>query len=218
MTTIQGVLWDLDGVITDTGELHYQSWLPTLAEYGLAYTREMFKATFGMNNTGLLTTLLGHPPEPELLAEISDRKEQLFRDAVRGRAQALPGVRDWLERLRASGIRQAIASSAPPANIDALVDELGLRPYFGAIVSGFDLPGKPDPAVFLKAARLIQVPPENCLVIEDAVPGVAGAKRAGMKCLAVTTTNPRSALQQADVIVDRLDEFLQGDLTGLLNL
>jgi len=212
---IQAVLWDLDGVITDTGELHFQSWLPPLAEHGITYTREMFNVTFGMNNAGILTTLLGHPPEPELFTAISDRKEQLFRDSVRGRAQTLPGVRDWLERLQASGIRQAIASSAPQANIDALVDELGLRAYFGAIVSGFDLPGKPDPAVFLKAASLIQVPPENCLVIEDAVPGVQAAKRAGMKCLAVTTTNPRSALSQADVIVDRLDEIALEDFAGL---
>src|SRR5687767_11711477 len=127
--TIQGVLWDLDGVITDTGELHFQSWLPPLAEHGIAYTREMFKATFGMNNAGSLTTLLGHPPEPELLTKISDRKEQLFRDSVRGRAQILPGVCEWLEHFQSSGLRQAIASSAPQANIDALVDELGLRRY-----------------------------------------------------------------------------------------
>jgi beta-phosphoglucomutase len=212
MTTIQGVLWDLDGVITDTGELHFQSWLPPLAEIGITYTREMFNATFGMNNAGILTKLLGHPPEPELFTEISTRKEQLFRDAVRGRAQTLPGVRDWLAQLKSSGIPQAIASSAPQANIDALVDELKLRDYFGAIVSGFALPGKPDPAVFLLAAQLIQVPPENCLVIEDAVPGVQAAKRAGMTCLAVTTTNTRSALSQADRIVDRLDEITLEEL------
>lgn len=215
MTSIQAVLWDLDGVITDTGELHFQSWLPPLAEIGLTYTREMFKATFGMNNAGILTTLLGHPPEPELFTEISNRKEQLFRDSVRGRAQTLPGVREWLAQLQSAGLRQAIASSAPQANIDALVDELGLRAYFGAIVSGFALPGKPDPAVFLKAAELLQVPPENCLVIEDAVPGVQAAKRAGMRCLAVTTTNPREALAQADKIVDRLDQISPEDLTGL---
>ena len=212
MTTIQGVLWDLDGVITDTGELHFQTWVTSLSEIGITYTPEMFKATFGMNNAGVLTTLLGHRPEPELLTQISNRKEQLFRDAVRGQAQILPGVRDWLAQFQSANIPQAIASSAPQANIDALVDELGLRDYFGAIVSGFALPGKPDPAVFLKAAQLVQVPPENCLVIEDAVPGVQAAKRAGMKCLAVTTTNPRSALSQADVIVERLDQISIEDL------
>src|ERR1051326_9530073 len=125
MTSIQAVLWDLDGVITDTGELHFQSWLQTLTEHNIPFTRETFRVTFGMNNRGIMTLLLGQPPDPALLREISDRKEQLFRDSVRGHAQTLPGVRDWLARLRAAGIRPAIASSAPQPNICALVDELG---------------------------------------------------------------------------------------------
>lgn len=143
--TRQGVLWDLDAVLVDTGEFHYQAWSGLLPEYGIPFTHESFRATFGMNNAGILATLLGHKPTPELLAEISDRKEQRFREAVQGRVQPLPGVLAWLERLKAAGLWQAIASSAPPENIDALVVELGLRAYFEAIVSGFDLPGKPDP-------------------------------------------------------------------------
>ena len=204
----QGVIWDMDGVLVDTGEFHFQAWSQALSGHGIPFTRESLRATFGMNNAGILMALLGQAPPPELLAEISDRKERLFRQAVRGRAQLLPGVLAWLERLKAAGMRQAIASSAPPANIDALVDELGLRTYFDAIVSGSDLPGKPDPAVFLEAARLIGVPPERCVVVEDAVAGVVGARRAGMKCIAVTTTNPAQALKEANrqgVIVERLD-------------
>ena len=203
--TCEGIIWDMDGVLVDTGEFHFQAWSRALPEYGISFSRELFTATFGMNNAGILEVLLGEPPAPELLAEISDRKEQLFRQAVRGRVQPLPGVLAWLERLKAAGLRQAIASSAPPANIDALVDELGLRDHFDAIVSGSDLPGKPDPALFLKAARLIGVPPERCVVVEDAVAGVEAARRAGMKCIAVTTTSPAHALNEADVIVERLD-------------
>ena len=201
----QGIIWDMDGVLVDTGEFHFPAWSQALSEHGIPFTRELFQTTFGMNNAGILAVLLGQAPPPELLAEISDRKERLFRQAVRGHAQPLPGVLAWLERLRAAGRRQAIASSAPPANIDALVDELDLRTYFDAIVSGSDLPGKPDPAVFLKAAHLIGVLPERCVVVEDAVAGVEGARRAGMKCVAVTTTNPAQALKEADVIVERLD-------------
>ena len=200
----QGVIWDMDGVLVDTGEFHFPAWSQALSEHGIPFTRELFRTVFGMNNAGILTVLLGQVPPPELLAEISDRKERLFRQAVRGHAQPLPGVLAWLERLRAAGLRQAIASSAPPANIDALVDELDLRSYFAAAVSGSDLPGKPDPAVFLKAAHLIGVPPERCVVVEDAVAGVEGARRAGMKCVAVTTTNPAHTLEAADVVVERL--------------
>ena len=98
-----------------------------------------------------------------------------------------------------------IASSAPPANIDALIDELEIRPYFDVLVSGVDMPGKPDPALFLEVARRIDVPPTRCVVVEDAIAGVEAAKRAGMSCIAVTTTNPEEVLRAADVVVCRLD-------------
>jgi beta-phosphoglucomutase-like phosphatase (HAD superfamily) len=86
-----------------------------------------------------------------------------------------------------------------------LVDELGIRSFFGAVVSGADIPGKPDPTVFLNAAQRIEVRPQRCVVIEDAIAGVEAAKRAGMRCVAVTTTNPPEALARADIVVERLD-------------
>jgi beta-phosphoglucomutase-like phosphatase (HAD superfamily) len=116
-------------------------------------------------------------------------------------------VLDWLQRLRDAGYLQSVASSAPAANIDTLVDELGLRDYFEVMVSGVDLPGKPEPALFFKAARLLGVPPEGCVVVEDAVAGVEAAVRAGMKCIAVAATNPAQALGMADVVVEQLSDL-----------
>jgi beta-phosphoglucomutase family hydrolase len=216
MTLKGGVLWDMDGVLVDTGEFHYQAWSQVLPDYGLRMSRELFQSTFGMNNAGVVSTLLGQEPEPELLAELGERKERQFRQVVRGHVRPLPGVCLWLDRLKAEGAPQAIASSAPPANIDVIIDELGLRSYFTAIATGYDLPGKPDPALFLKAARQIDVPPERCVVIEDAVAGVQAAKRAGMRCIAVTTTNPAQSLDSADVVVERLDELPLTALSQLL--
>jgi len=212
--THQGVIWDMDGVLVDTAEFHFQAWSQALSEHGIPFTRELFTATFGMNNASILQSLR---VSPTLRVSVSDRKEQLFRQAVRGRVQPLPGVLAWLERLEAAGVQQAIASSAPPANIDALVDELGLRDYFDAIASGSDLPGKPDPTLFLEAALLIGVPPERCVVVEDAIAGVKAARRAGMKCIAVTTTNPAHALNEADVIVERLDVLPPDTFARLLS-
>lgn len=203
--THRAVIWDLDGVLVDTGELHYRSWSQALPAFGLSMTRDLFQATFGMNNAGILTVLLGRKPEPELVQRVSDYKEDAFRAAARGHVQPLPGVKDWLARLRAAGFRQAIGSSAPPANIEVLVDELGLREYFEALVSGFDLPGKPDPAVFLQAAQVLGVSPQRCVVVEDSVAGIEAARRAGMKCIAVATTNSPDALGAADLVVARLD-------------
>lgn len=205
--TRRGVLWDMDGVLVDTGEFHFQSWAEVLATYGIPFSREFFRDTFGMNNAGILSLLLGDKLTPELLAEIGERKEEQFRRAIRGRVHPLPGVLDWLERLRQAGFRQGLASSAPKANIDTLLDELGLRGYFDAIASGVDLPGKPEPNLFLKVARLIDVPPQRCIVVEDAVAGVEAARRAGMRCVAVTTTNPAAALGAADIVVERLHDL-----------
>lgn len=110
-----------------------------------------------------------------------------------------------------------IASSAPPANIDAVVNELELRQYFDTLVSGVDMPGKPDPALFLEVARCISVPPEGCVVVEDAIAGVEAAKRAGMACIAVTTTNPAEVLSAADIVVDRLDTLPASTFNCLLD-
>ena len=102
---------------------------------------------------------------------------------------------------------QAVASSAPQANIDVLLDALGIRAYFEAEVSAEKMPGKPNPAVFLEAARRVGHTPDRCVVVEDAIAGVAAAKSAGMACLAVTNTNPAAALSAADLIVDNLADL-----------
>jgi len=202
-----GVLWDLDGTLADTGELHFLSWAQTLSTRNIPYSRDVFRNTFGMNNANSLNKILGHPPTPELLLELSEEKEARFREDVRGHAQLLPGALAWLTRLQQSGALQAIASSAPPANIEALVDELQIRSYFNAIVSGVDLPSKPNPHVFLAAAQAINVKPQYCVVVEDAVAGVGGAKAAGMRCIAVTNTSPAEALHEADLVVNSLTDL-----------
>lgn len=216
MATDYGVLWDMDGVLVDTAEFHFQTWLEALSAHNIPFTRESFRATFGMNNAGTLAALLGETPSPELLAEIGERKEQQFRRAIRGQVRPLPGVLAWLKRLRSEGARQGVASSAPPANIDALLDEMGLRPFFDVVGSGSDLPPKPDPSLFLQVSGLLGVAPGHCVVIEDSVAGVRAARRAGMRCIAVTTTNPPGLLEEADVIVERLDQLPRDAFRRLL--
>ena len=210
------VLWDMDGVLVDTGDFHFSAWKQTFEELGIPFDKEDFRNTFGMNNAGILEWVYGRMPEPDEVAKISDKKEFLFRELVRGKAELLPGVLMWLRQFQAWEIKQAIASSAPPENIEVLVAELNIGDFFDAIVSGFDLPGKPKPDIFLKAADILQVRPENCVVIEDAIAGVEGAKGAGMICIAVTTTNPGCALEKADCIFKDLGEMKREDFLPLL--
>ena len=212
-----GVIWDMDGVLVDTGEFHYRSWRATLATVGLDYTREQFRRCFGLNNDETLARLdLAGLPVQER-DRIKASKEESFRASVRGHARPLPGVHAWLEKLRSWGLAQAIASSAPPANIDVLIDELALRGFFDAVVGGDDLPGKPDPAIFVEAARRIGRNPARCVVIEDSVAGVSGAKDAGMRCIAITNTNPARELTRADLVVESLDRVSPGVVAMLLD-
>jgi beta-phosphoglucomutase len=200
-----GILWDVDGVLFDTGEFHFQSWVQALKEYGIPFQSEQFPLIFGMKNQEAIPWLAGRAMAAELVNEIGDRKEEAFRQFVRGRVQLLAGVREWLDRFTSLDYPQAAASSAPKANLDALFAETGIGSYFSAIVAADGLPGKPDPAIFLKAASLIDTPPARCVVFEDALSGIQAAKRAGMSCIAVATTNPLSALKDADIAVERLD-------------
>lgn len=200
-----GVLWDMDGVIVDTKELHYKTWAEILPEYRIPFSRELFSQAFGMNNTETLSFLLGRPPTSEETNEIAGRKEALFRQAAPGHIRPLPGVKKWIRRLKSWDVRQAVASSAPMENIYLLMNELDLHEYFDAIVSGFNLPSKPDPSVFLEAACRLEVSPENCVVIEDSLAGVEAAKKGGFACIAVATTNQASKLSNADLVLASLD-------------
>lgn len=204
-----GAIWDMDGVLIDNAEQHYAAWCAILPVYGLSFPREQFLATFGTNNQGVLRMLLGRDPTAAMYEEIGSRKEANYRRLVAERIEAAPGAVEWLSQFRQAGIPQAMATSAPVENIDVVVDTLGIRHYFDAIVSGLEMPTKPAPDVYLEAARRIDMPPQRCIVFEDAIPGVAGAKAAGMKCIAVTNTNPALALAAADVVVESLAELTE---------
>ncbi len=209
------VLWDMDGVLADTSALHFATWEKVLTEQGIPFDRQKFHRIYGLKNRDLLPYLLGETPALEKVEHIADQKEQAFRQALHGNLSLLPGVLEWLQRFMSHGCKQAIASSAPPENVETLVDELGIRGYFHALVTPGDLPGKPDPAVFLLAASRLGVPPGRCLVIEDAIPGIQAARSAGMRCIAVTTTNPPEVLSQADIVIESLQQITTAQINAL---
>jgi beta-phosphoglucomutase len=183
-------------------------------EQGIPFDRQKFHKVYGLKNQDLLPFLVGKPMAPELIASISDQKELAFRRALTG-LLPLPGVLDWLNRFQAWGWKQAVASSAPPENVVKVIDVLKIRNFFDALVTPGDLPGKPDPAVFLKASQELDIPARFCIVIEDSIPGIEAARSAGMRCIAVTTTNPPEALTQADIVVEFLDQLLAEQVKSL---
>ena len=215
----KAVLWDMDGVIADTGAAHFAAWRQVMAELSRPFDEADFRRIFGLVNPDAIRLLFGETVSSHEIARISEHKETLFREVVQGQVSLLPGVETWLERLRQQGYRQAIASSAPRPNIDVLLHALNIGPYFQAIVSAEDVTkGKPDPSIFLRAAAALGVPPARCVVVEDAVAGVQAARRAGMVCLAVATTQPAERLSNADLVVTRLTELADDAFERLLNL
>lgn len=200
----RAVLWDVDGTLLDSAELHFLAWRDTVAERGFDLTRERFAATFGHRNDAVLRDYFGPQITAAEIAQISTVKEARFRELLGSAGVvALPGVARWLARLRAGGWRQAVASSAQPASLEAMLGALRLAEYFAATVSARDVArGKPAPDVFLLAADRVGVPPERCVVVEDAPAGLEAARAAGMRAIGVRTTHHELI---ADVVVDTLD-------------
>jgi len=205
-TPPRAALWDMDGTLLDSAEYHWLAWRDTLADENHPITYDEFVATFGQRNDTILRSYFGPDLADAEVGRIGDAKEERYRALVRERGVALlPGVRHWLERLHAEGWRQAIASSAPPANVQAIVAALDIGPFFDALVSAEDVQrGKPDPQVFLVAAERLAIPPARCVVVEDAPAGIEAAHRAGMHAIGVLTSH---AALQADIVVATLDEL-----------
>ncbi|MCC7353287.1 MAG: HAD family phosphatase [Anaerolineae bacterium] len=211
------VIWDLDGVLVDSTEGHFAAWQRLFAEEGLQLDRAGFLRTFGQRNDSVLRTALGPGLSAERIQALGERKEAYFRSLVSHLVQPMPGARALLSELYAAGARQAIGSSAPRANVAAILAVLGTSEVFGATVAAEDVSqGKPAPDVFLTAAARLRVPPARCIVVEDAPPGVEAARAAGMRCIAVTTTRPAAELWQADRVVASLTELSAASLRALL--
>jgi beta-phosphoglucomutase family hydrolase len=201
-------IFDWDGVIIDSAELHERSWDLLAGEEGRELPAGHFKRGFGKKNDVIIPEILGWTEHPEEVKRLGLRKEALYRSLLRERPlEPLPGSRALLEDLKRHAVACAVGSSTPRENLEIIFTMTGLRGFFEAVVSGEDVRnGKPDPEVFLKAGERLGIEPARCVVFEDALVGIEAARRAGMRCIAVATTNPVDALWQADLAVESLDE------------
>jgi beta-phosphoglucomutase-like phosphatase (HAD superfamily) len=202
MTDTQiAILWDMDGTLLDTTDMHLTSWVNTLAHHGLAINKSDALAHYGKNNRAIILNYFPRATEA-FIEDISTEKEKEFCKSVSGNTYLYPGVMHWLEVFRANGYQQSIASSAPMGNIDILLAETNIRHFFNHIASGADIPGKPDPRLFLSVAHHLKISTQACLVIEDAPAGVEAALRAHMHCIAITNSHPADDLNGANLIIN----------------
>jgi len=213
-----GVIFDVDGVIVASGPPHRDSWRRLAAEVHVPMSDEFFARTFGQTNKDILEALFGRALPDEEWRTLGDRKEALYLEIIRRNVPAMPGAVELVEALHGDGARLAVGSSGPPENIELCLRAMGIRRYFGVVVTGDDVTrGKPDPQVFLLASERLGIAPGLCVVVEDAVIGVEAAKRAGMRAVALTSSHPRDAFARADLVVDSLTELTPELLCGLID-
>ena len=193
-----GVIFDMDGVLVLTESAHWQSWLAAAGPRKVKLEYPQFLSCFGRLNPDCIRILFGPHIEPEESARIAQAKEAAFRDLIRANMPLAPGIVDVLRDLKHRQIRTAVGSSAPPENVNLVLDASKLRDMFDAVVDASQVTrGKPAPDVFLIAAQRMGVPPARCAVIEDAPMGIAAAVAAGMLPVGLTTTHPAADLQNA---------------------
>jgi beta-phosphoglucomutase len=213
---LEAVLWDMDGVIADTMQYHYGAWRDILKGMGKTLTLDEFRPLFGQRHDNIIRYALGNNISDAEIEALSDKKQALYRQRVAQHIEPLPGAIELIKALSENHIKEALASSATPENVDIVVQGLGIEKYFRAYVNGTEVAeGKPSPLIFQLAAKKLNVPPAGCIVIEDAIAGVTAAKAGGMKCIAVTNSHPREKLTAADLVVDSLEEVNIDVLKGL---
>lgn len=210
------VIFDVDGVLIDSYQAHFQSWLQMFGEHGASFTEAEFRKTFGRTSHDIITALYGAHLSDEDIRAWDDRKEALYRDIIRENFPAIDGATELLDALHQAGFRLAVGSSGPPENITLTLDCLGRTSLFDAVVTRVDVTrGKPDPQVFQIAGERLGMQPEQCVVVEDAPAGIEAANRAGMASVALTGTATRAELSHAKLIVDSLRELTPERLRDL---
>jgi len=213
---LEAVIWDMDGVIADTAPFHFQAWQEVFRKRNIPYSREVFQRNFGKRNDIIVRSIVGEGyPESEIEAILTE-KEGLFRQKAAGKIKPFPGAIELIDELKEYGVKVALATSSPIENGQFVLRQLGIEDSFDVVVWGREVTeGKPSPQIFLLAAERLKITPANCVVIEDAVAGVAAAKRAGMRCLAVANSHPEAKLGEADLVVDGLEDVSVADLAAI---
>ncbi len=215
---VKAVIWDMDGVIADTGSYHLKGWQIVFRRREANYTEEDFRRNTGKRSDIIVREVLGEKIPQNEITEIIQEKDETFRQLMGQNIKLFPGVLKLITSLKEHGFKIAIASSAPMENIQLITQSLKIHNRFDAIISGWEVTkGKPDPQTFLLAAEKLGVEAEDCIVIEDAISGVTASKRADMRCIAVTNTTSREELREADLIIDTLEEITVDDLERLLS-
>ncbi|MGE3314242.1 MAG: HAD family hydrolase [Planctomycetaceae bacterium] len=200
------VIFDVDGVLIDSYQAHFESWKRLFREQGRDYSLPEFVWGFGRTSREVLARQWPAPASDKEIDEIAARKEAYYREIVAADFPAIDGARELICALADAGVPIAVGSSGPPPNVQLVIEKLGVQPLIQTVITGADVErGKPDPQVFQLAGAGLKMKPERCIVIEDAPVGIEAARAAGMKCVGLASTGRTvEELQAANLIVRTL--------------
>ncbi|HMI68036.1 MAG TPA: HAD family phosphatase [Cyclobacteriaceae bacterium] len=196
-------IFDMDGVIVDSNPYHKIALQQFCIKHGHPLTEEQLRTKiYGRTNKEWIAQLFGQLT-PEQVARYADEKEALFRDLYKNDIRPVKGLIPFLQAIDASSITRAIGTSAPRANVDFTLSGTGTTRFFKVILDeSFVTKGKPNPEIYLKVAQALKLPPQQCVVIEDSLSGIAAGKEAGSKVIGITTTHTKAELASTDMVID----------------
>lgn len=203
-------IFDMDGVLFANSDFHIEAWIVYARKFGREITEEDVRSRLGWNNRDYMRFVFNREPTEEEVEHSVVDKEEVYRNICRAHLVHPEGLLEWLEAARAAGIRLGVATSAPTDNVCFTLDGLDIRKYFEVVVDATQVQkSKPDPAIYLKAAEQLGVPPANCIVFEDAIAGIQSGKAAGMTVIAITTSYPADVLKQhaPDAVIESFTDL-----------
>ena len=218
---LQAALFDMDGVIVDNRDAHLRAFAEFARRHGIpGFDASALLPYFGSTNAVIMGHLFGRDGIPdEEVERLSQEKEAIYRELYDPVMEPAPGLMELLAALRAAGVKIAVGSSAPRVNVDFVLDRCRISRYFDAVASGSEITrSKPDPEVYLLAAKKLDVRPDHCVVFEDAFVGMQAARSAGAKVVALASTFPRETIRQRgdyDLLADGFRDVSIDDLRNL---
>ena len=205
------IIFDMDGVIVDNHQFHLKSWLHFFEEHGVSMSEKEYKQKVnGRTMNEILPKIMGRDMSKDEIRELGGQKEATYREMYRPHIKPTEGLPEFLKQLEEHNIPFAVATSAPPENVKFTLENTGLKDRFSTIIDDTMVTkGKPDPEVYLTAAKTLDMPPERCIVFEDAILGIQSGKNAGMKVVGIATTHSREELEAEDT------DYVMDDFSGL---
>lgn len=205
---MKAVIFDMDGVLVETEPFHTRAVKEILEEAGIDISEDEILEYVGLAYPEKLKIIFSKKSTDRDIPELLKKIHQRYRDLIKGKVKLMEGALELIEKFSNNGFKIALVTASNDSQTSIVLSNTDMKKYFDIVVTSNDVKNKkPDPECYLLASKKLEIKPDQCLVIEDSVYGVTAAKKAGMKCIALTSTTDRNKLKDADLIVDSLNEI-----------